>query len=151
MFWLLSWVFILLKSASVSIESIAKETRKEQNMGRTRKNIVITDADSPDTSRSRPVLTPESRENYLISLAYDLVERRLKEGTATSQETTHFLKLGSTKERLEKEILEKQKELITAKTENLQSQRHMDEMYMQALNAIRSYNGQEDPEEEDYD
>lgn len=120
-------------------------------MGRTRKNIVITEADSPDTSRSKPILTPESRENYLISLAYDLVERRLKEGTATSQETTHFLRLGSTKERLEKEILEKQKELITAKTETLQSQKHMDEMYVQALNAIRSYNGHQEEEEDIYD
>jgi Rps23 Pro-64 3,4-dihydroxylase Tpa1-like proline 4-hydroxylase len=118
-------------------------------MGRSRKPIVISEAESPDTSRSRPILTPESRENYLIALAYDLVERRLKEGTATSQETTHFLRLGSTKERLEKEILEKQKELITAKTENLQSQKHMDEMYVQALNAIRSYNGQQTEEEEE--
>lgn len=91
----------------------------------------------------RPALSPEARENQLIAMAYDLAEQHLRDGTATSQEITHFLKLGSTKERIEKEILEKQKDLITAKTENLQSQARIEELYTNALNAMRIYNGDE--------
>lgn len=95
----------------------------------------------------RPALTPEARENQLISLAVDLVEKRLREGTASSQETTHFLKLATTKARLEKEILERQKDLITAKTENLKSQKRSEELMQEALKAFRSYNGQGEPDE----
>lgn len=95
----------------------------------------------------RPALTPEARENQLISLAVDLVEKRLREGTASSQETTHFLKLASTKARLEKQILEKQAELITAKTESLQSQKKVEELYLNALNAMRNYSGQGESDE----
>lgn len=91
--------------------------------------------------KMRPALTPEARENQLISLAVDLVERRLREGTASSQETTHFLKLASTKARIEKEILEKQKELIEAKTQSLQSAKRVEELYANALEAMRSYSG----------
>ena len=68
------------------------------------------------TSSSRPALNPDSRENYLISLASDLAEKQLMEGTASSQVITHYLKLGSAKARLEKQILEQQVELIKAKT-----------------------------------
>ena len=67
---------------------------------------------SGSTRKMRPALTPEARENQMISLAVDLAEQQLREGTASSQVITHYLKLGSTKERIEKEILEKQKELI---------------------------------------
>lgn len=95
----------------------------------------------------RPALTPEARENQLISLAYDLVEQRLLNGTATSQETTHFLKLGSTKERIEKEILMKQKDLISAKTEALQSAKRIEELYGEAIKAMRRYSGHGDDED----
>lgn len=97
----------------------------------------------------RPAMTPEARENYLIAKAYDLVEQRLLDGTATSQETTFFLKLGSTKERIEKEILERQKDLITAKTEALQSQKRVEELYAEAMQAFRSYSGSSDSNESD--
>lgn len=102
---------------------------------------------SSDKSPMRPALTPEARENQLISLATDLVEKRLREGTASSQETTHFLKLASTKARLEKQILEKQAELMAAKTEAIKSQKKMDELYLKAINALRNYSGQGDPDE----
>ena len=102
----------------------------------------------------RPATTPEARENQLISLAVDLAEKQLLEGTASSQVITHYLKLGSTKEKIEREILEKQKELITAKTENLQSAKRVEELYMNALNAMKSYSGQKtdtgDEDEDDY-
>lgn len=98
----------------------------------------------------RPALTPEARENQMISLAVDLAEKQLMEGTASSQVITHYLKLGSTKERIEKEILEKQKELISAKTEALQSAKRIEELYTDAISAMRRYSGQGDPDEEDY-
>lgn len=90
----------------------------------------------------RPALTPEARENQMIALAMDLVERRILEGTASSQETTHFLKLGTTKARMEKEALSKQIELLEAKTESLKSQAHAEELYKEALDAMRRYSGQ---------
>lgn len=91
--------------------------------------------------RTRPALTPEARENQMISLAVDLAEQQLRDGTASSQVITHFLKLGSTKERVEKEILEKQKELIEAKTQSLQSAKRIEELYAEALDAMRDYRG----------
>jgi hypothetical protein len=96
----------------------------------------------------RPALTPEARENQMISRAVDLAEKQLIEGTASSQVITHYLKLGSTKAKIEKEILEKQKELIEAKTETLQSAKRVEELYANALNAMKSYSGQSSGEPE---
>ena len=91
--------------------------------------------------RLRPALSPEARENQLISLAVNLAEKQLMEGTASSQVITHYLKLGSTKDRLEKENMEKQKELLEAKTTSLKSMQHMEELYQNALNAMKRYSG----------
>ena len=104
--------------------------------------------------RIRPALTPESREDQLVALAIDLAEKQLLEGTASAQVISHFLKIGSTKERIEKEILEEQKDLIKAKTEALKSEKRVEELYQEALDAMRRYAGQEinerEEEEEDY-
>lgn len=97
-----------------------------------------------DKSRRRPPATTiEARENQLIAMAVDLAEKQLSKGTASSQVITHYLKLGSTKERLEKEILEKQKDLLVAKTESIHSGKKVEELYKNALDAMRSYSGQE--------
>ena len=109
------------------------------------KKVKVTGTSKP----RRPALTPEARENQLISLAVDLAERQLQEGTASSQVITHYLKLGSTKERIEKEILEKQKELISAKTEALQSTKRIEELYADAISAMKRYSGQGGSENED--
>ena len=98
-----------------------------------------------------PARTPEARENQMIALAVELAEKQLMEGTASSQVITHFLKLGSTKEKIEKEILVKQKDLITAKTEQIQSQKRIEELYGDALNAMRRYSGTKPIDEEDED
>lgn len=103
---------------------------------------------SDSVKKMRPALTPEARENQMISLAIDLVEKRLMDGSASSQETTHFLKLATTKARLEKEILEKQKELMVAKTEALKSQKRSEELFADAIKAFRNYAGQSDNEGE---
>lgn len=100
------------------------------------------ESNSSTTKRIRPALTPEARQNQLISLAIDLVEKRLIEGTASSQETTHFLKLASTKAHLEEQILEKQKDLIEAKTKSLQSTERIEELYKEAMSAFRRYSGE---------
>lgn len=94
-----------------------------------------------ERKRKRPALSPEARENQLISMAIDLAEKQLEEGTASSQVITHFLKLASSKERIEKEILEEQKKLIEAKTESIQSAKRVEELYRNALDAMRSYGG----------
>lgn len=92
----------------------------------------------------RPAMTPDARENQMINLAVDLAEKQLEEGTASSQVITHFLKLGSSKERLEREKLEEENKLLRAKTENLQSQKRVEELYAEALAAMRRYSGQGD-------
>ena len=97
--------------------------------------------------RIRPALTPEARENQMISLAEDLAEKQLLEGTASAQVITHYLKLGTTKARLELEREKKEIEMIEAKTENLQSAKRMEELYAEALNAMRNYSGQRSSED----
>ena len=101
----------------------------------------------PSRKSIRPALTPEARENQMISLAIDLVEKRLLDGSASSQETTHFLKLATTKAKLEKEILEKQKELLAAKTESIKSAKRVEELYSKALKAMQNYQGNGDSDE----
>ena len=92
-------------------------------------------------TRRRPATTPENRENELISQAHDLAEKQIQSGTASSQVITHFLKLGSTRERLEQQRLEHENELTRVKIEALESQKRVEELYMEALTAMRSYAG----------
>lgn len=99
------------------------------------------------TRKRRPALTPEARENQMIALAVDLAEKQLMEGTASSQVITHFLKLGSSKAELEREKLAMENELIRAKTESIQSQKKMEEVYLNALNAMKRYSGHGDDDE----
>lgn len=101
--------------------------------------------------KAAPGFTPEARENQLIALAVDLAEKQLREGKASSQVICHYLKLASSKDRLEKELLEKQVELAAAKTEMLQSAKRTEELYLNALNAMKSYSGRSDDEEEEVD
>lgn len=88
-----------------------------------------------------PAPSPEAREAQLIALATDLAEKQLREGTASSQVITHYLKLGSSKERLEQEILAQQCELMAAKTEAIQSAKRIEELYAAAMAAMRAYSG----------
>ena len=97
----------------------------------------------------RPATTPEARESQLASLAFDLAEKQLKNGTASAQVISHFLKLATVREQLEIKRLESENELLKAKTDSLASQARQEELYKQALDAMRSYSGQDVPE--DYD
>ena len=101
------------------------------------------------TQRSAPAMTQEAKESQLIALAYDLAEERMRNGTATSQEIVHFLKLGSSKDRIEREILERQKDLVSAKTEALQAQKRIEELLSNAVEAMKVYSGSSG-EEDDY-
>lgn len=96
-------------------------------------------------SRRRPrALNPEERENQLISLAVDLAEKQLMEGTASAQVITHYLKLGTTRERLEQEKLMRENRLLDVKAESYDRTSHVDELYMNAMNAMRRYHGDSD-------
>lgn len=95
-----------------------------------------------------PTLTVEGRENQLIAAAYDLAEKRILEGTASSQELTYFLKAGSSKTKLELEKLKKENELLRAKTEALEAQISNEALLDKALRAFRSYRGEDEGDDE---
>lgn len=97
--------------------------------------------------REPPALDPEEREKQMIALAVNLAEKKLRDGTASNQIIVHFLKLGSTREALEKEILEKQASLVSAKTDALQSTQEVKELYERAIDAIKVYSGNGSREE----
>lgn len=98
-----------------------------------------------------PARTPEERENRLISLAVDLAEQQLRDGTASAQVISHFLKLGSTKEKLEKEMVETQIRNLNAKTEALETAKYIGEVYEKAIEAMKMYNGEVNEEDEESD
>ena len=106
---------------------------------------------TPTTSKpdrkNRPALDPEARQSQLISLAIDLVEQRLIDGTASSQETTHFLRLATQESLLKNKLLDAQAAVAIAKKELLQSQKQNDELVAEAIAAFRNYSGQGDPDE----
>ena len=107
-------------------------------MAKRAKTVTVSDKKHREV---RPALTPEARENQMIALAVDLVEQRLLDGTASSQETTHYLKLGSMKNRLEMQKLEEENKLLRARTEAIQSEKRVEELYANAIAAMRRYSG----------
>lgn len=113
---------------------------------------------SPTTTNSnskpmRPALDPDNREQQLIALAVDLVEQRLRDGTASAQETVHYLKLASSKTKVDLERAKLENELIRAKTQNLKDQADMKTLYMNAIEAMKRYSGHgsSNAEEDEYD
>ena len=106
-------------------------------------------ANSSDHSgKGRPAISLEGREGQLCALAVDLAEKQLRDGTASSQIITHYLKLASVEKQLEMEILREQKKLITAKTEDIESRKEIKALYQDALKAMRTYSGQGDTDED---
>lgn len=113
-------------------------------MGKVRSTM----SSSTPSRKSRPALTPEARENQMIALAVDLAEQQLRDGTASSQVITHYLKLGTMRERLELKILEEERNLKAAKREEIQSRKEIKELYQEALVAMRQYSGHGGPEDD---
>lgn len=106
----------------------------------------------PEQTRRKPATSPEARENEMVSLAHDLAEKQIRSGTASSQVITHFLKLGSSRERLEQQRLEYESELARVKIEAIEQQQRIEELYSDAIAAMRSYSpelGPIDPDVED--
>lgn len=103
----------------------------------------VRDPDEPRRSRRPPASTPEARENQLIALAVGLAERQIEDGTASAQVITHYLKLGTTRERLEQEKIKRENELLRAKVEGLASGARVEAMYEEALKAMKQYSGQD--------
>ena len=102
---------------------------------------------SEPVKKIRPALTPEARENQMISLAVDLAEKQLQEGTASSQVITHYLKLGSMRERLEREKLAEENKLLRAKTKSIEEAADMKDLYVNAIKAMARYSGNGDDDE----
>lgn len=106
----------------------------------------------PERSRRPPGTTPEARETQLIAAAVDLAEQQIRDGTATSQVITHYLKLGSSRERLEQEQLQKNNDLLAAKVKQIGQLEDHIRITEDALRAMRTYQGAPPEElEEGYD
>lgn len=114
-------------------------------MGKAKKSPTKT-----DLKPLKPASTPEARESQLVSLAMNLAEQQLRDGTASAQVITHYLKLGSTKDHIEREILQEQQKLVRAKTESLESAKRVEALYADALKAMREYSGREEDEDDTY-
>lgn len=97
----------------------------------------------------RPAITPEGREQQLTALAYDLAEKQLIDGTASSQTVSHFLKAGSTRDQMEKERLKNENLYLSAKIKAVADGSRMEELYSNAISAMRTYSGHEAEAEPD--
>lgn len=106
-------------------------------MGNTRRK-----AETRPARTERPATTPDAREQQLIAKAVDLAERQLEDGTASAQVVVHYLKLGSSRERLEQKKIEIEGKLRQAQIENIESAASRESLYEDALNAMRAYSGQ---------
>lgn len=116
-------------------------------MGNTRRK-----ADQDSNRKLRPAKTPEGREQQLVGLAVELAERQLRDGTASAQVISHYLKMGSSREEIEQQKIRHDIEMQEARIEHMRSQSRMEELYSEAINAMRIYAGQEPLElEEEYD
>lgn len=113
-----------------------------------RQRVIVSTPD--DTQPMRPALTPEARENQMIALAMDLVEQRLRNGTASSQETTHFLKLATVRELREREKLEAEIKLANAKIASLESQSASASLYADAIEAFSIYSGKKSENDDEH-
>lgn len=102
--------------------------------------------ESSNIKPRKPATTPEAREQQLIALAVDVVEERLMNRTASAQETTFYLKLASSRERLEQEKIRKEIKLLDIKADAVESGKQIAELYGNALAAMRKYQGQDDIE-----
>lgn len=109
------------------------------------RRINHSNADSP---RPRRATTPEGREQQLIALAVDVAEQQMRDGTASAQVISHYLKLGSSREQLEQERLRQEVGLLKIKAETIASQQRIEELYQEALDAMRAYSGQRPVTEE---
>lgn len=110
----------------------------------------VNDPNEKPARRGRPARTPEERERELVALAVDVAEDQMRKGTASAQVLTHYLKLGSTREHLERELLSENVQLTRMKREALEAQQRIEALYSEALNAMRAYSGQTEPDP-DYD
>lgn len=99
--------------------------------------------------RFPPARTPEAREAQLASLAYDVVEDRIRKGTASSQELVHFLKVGSTVQKQELQKLKQETLLVEAKVKEIANAEEMKKLYQDAMDAMRGYAGHDSGEEND--
>lgn len=117
-------------SSKVSYQGDKKMARTKRDMA-----IEMADYDRP------PARSAIEQENRCISLAMDLAERKLRDGTASSQLISQFVKYGSSHERLERENQELNNQLLVAKTEQIRSAERVEELYADAIQAMRSYGG----------
>lgn len=106
--------------------------------------------EDPSTRRRSPAKTPEERETSLISMAMDLAEQRIADGTASSPLLLHFAKLGSSREELEQQRLVNENAVLRKKLETMEAAIDVKNLMEDALSAFKGYSGEDDDDDGDY-
>ena len=118
-------------------------------MARRRQIPYENQASESNNLASAPAITPDERESRLVSLAMDLAEKQLREGTASAQVIAHYLRLGTRKDKLEREMLEEKNKLLAAKTEAIRAAERTEQLYAAAIAAFKDYGSHSDEEDDD--
>jgi stalled ribosome rescue protein Dom34 len=108
----------------------------------------VSESEDASKARRRPATTPEEREDQLISAAFDLAQRQIDQGTASAQVITHFLKAGARRERLEQERIARENHLLEVRAERMASERNIEELYKEAIDAMKRYSGQDSDDQD---
>lgn len=104
----------------------------------------IHDDVEPIRTKRSPATTPEAVEKRMIGLAVARAEQQIRDGTVSATVLAHYLKLATSRERLEQEKLKRENELLAAKSEAIESAKRVEDLYKEALNAMRAYRGEDE-------
>lgn len=120
-----------------------------KGLTKSKKGMIFMVKENNKKRKPRPRMSAEEQENYMISLATDLAEKQLREGTAKSQVIVHYLKLGTLQHEREMDKLEQEVKQLRAKTEAIESSQRIEDLYADAIAAVRRYQGV--PDHDEYD
>lgn len=103
--------------------------------------------DDEPSGRRQPASTPEDREQQMIHYADQLAEKQLRNGTASAQVITHYIKLGTAKEGLEREKIRHENLRLEAQVAQIKAQQGTAELYEKVLDALKIYTGSDEDDD----
>lgn len=103
--------------------------------------------DEPKGHRAAPADTPHDRELQMANYADELAEKQLREGTASAQVITHYLKATTERERLEREKIRLEALRLEAQIVQIESQATSGELMSRVMEALQRYTGNDEDDD----